>query len=73
MLSQLGGLLLINAAVPFFMPNIDWRAHLGGLITGIVIAFLWEQLAAGRPNAKIVRAGAAYSMLILLVVLLMVL
>ncbi len=73
MLSQLGGLLLINAAVPFFLPNVDWRAHLGGLITGIVIAFLWEQLAAGRSRAKVVRAGTAYAVLILLVAMLMVL
>jgi rhomboid protease GluP len=67
MLSQLGGLLLLNAAIPFFVPRIDWRAHLGGLLTGIVIAFLWEQLASGRPQARVLRAATAYAVLILLV------
>lgn len=73
MLSQLGGLLLLNAALPFFIPRIDWRAHLGGLLTGIVIAFIWEQLAAGRGNARVLRAGATYATLALLVALLIVL
>jgi membrane associated rhomboid family serine protease len=73
MLSQLGGLLILNAALPFFIPRIDWRAHLGGLLTGIAVAFLWEQMAAGRPQAKLLRAGAAYGTLILLVALLIVL
>lgn len=73
MLSQLGGLLLLNAVIPFLMPQIDWRAHLGGLLTGIAIAFLWEQIASGRPRARLLRAGAAYATLLLLLALLIVL
>ncbi len=72
MFNQLGGLLLINMALPLFLPNIDWRAHVGGLVTGVVIAFLWEQLAAGRTNARAVRIGASFGILVLLTALLMV-
>ncbi len=45
MLSQLGILLAINFALPLFIPNIAWQAHLGGLVTGMVIGLWWS---AGR-------------------------
>ncbi|HEU4541304.1 MAG TPA: rhomboid family intramembrane serine protease [Jiangellaceae bacterium] len=32
-------ILGINAVIGFTVPGIDWRAHLGGLITGAVLAF----------------------------------
>jgi len=31
-------LLAINIVIGFLAPNIDWRAHLGGLITGALVA-----------------------------------
>jgi membrane associated rhomboid family serine protease len=31
-------LLGINVAIGFFSPGVDWRAHLGGLVTGAVVA-----------------------------------
>ena len=64
MFNQLGAILLINMALPLFIPRIDWRAHLGGLATGIVVAFLWEQLAAGRENARQMRAVVAFAVMI---------
>ncbi|MCP4965784.1 MAG: rhomboid family intramembrane serine protease [bacterium] len=73
MFNQLGGILLINMALPLFMPNIDWRAHLGGLVTGAVVAFLWERTAAGRSNARQMRAISGFAMLVLLMTLLAVL
>jgi membrane associated rhomboid family serine protease len=36
---NLGGLVAIvaiNLALPFFMPNVDWHAHVGGLVAGSV-------------------------------------
>jgi membrane associated rhomboid family serine protease len=39
------GLLVLNLAIGF-TGNIDWRAHLGGLVTGSVLAFVYD--AAGR-------------------------
>lgn len=73
MFNQLGGLLLINMALPLFIPNIDWRAHLGGLVTGIAVAFLWEQIAAGRKNAKQMRVAISFAMMVAMLALLVVL
>ncbi len=70
MFNQLGAILLINMALPLFIPNIDWRAHLGGLATGIVVAFLWEQIAARRDNARQMRAVIAFAVLVGILVLL---
>ncbi len=55
MFNQLGVLLLINLALPLAIPNIDWRAHLGGLVTGILVAWLWSVMAAGKPGARVIR------------------
>jgi len=30
----------LNIAVALFAPNVDWQAHLGGFITGLVLAML---------------------------------
>jgi membrane associated rhomboid family serine protease len=57
MLSQLGFLLLINAALPFVFANISWQGHLGGLITGLGVGELWNSLQGGNLVAK--RALAA--------------
>ncbi|MBT8213046.1 MAG: rhomboid family intramembrane serine protease [Acidimicrobiia bacterium] len=64
MFNQLSVLLAINLALPFFVSRIDWRAHLGGLAGGILIAFLWSQLAVGRPNAKAIRTVTAGAVLV---------
>jgi membrane associated rhomboid family serine protease len=59
MFNQLFVLLAINLALPLLIPNIDWRAHLGGLAAGILIAWLWSLLAVGRPNAVAIRTSIA--------------
>ena len=33
-------LIGINVAIGFVVPNTDWRAHLGGLITGVLVAYV---------------------------------
>lgn len=65
LLGQFGVLILINAALPLFVRNIDWRAHLGGLVLGIAIAATWSRFAARRPNARAIRAIVAYGLLAL--------
>lgn len=72
MFNQLGILLLINAALPFIIPSIDWRAHVGGMVTGIAIAALWGQYARGRPNAPVIRSAIALVVLAAMVVLVIV-
>lgn len=71
MFNQLGVLLLINLALPIIIPNIDWRAHVGGLITGIAVAWLWSVLAVGRPRARLIRTivGAAVLLVALALVI----
>lgn len=57
--NQFGALILINLALPFFIPNIAWQAHLGGLAAGLAIAWLWSKLAVGKPNAVVIRTVIA--------------
>ena len=73
MFNQLGVLLLINLALPLFIPRIDWRAHVGGLLVGAGIAWLWSVVAAGKPNAKALRTGTAALVLAVLLVALLLL
>ena len=48
------GLLVLNFLIGF-SGNIDWRAHLGGLVTGGVLAFVYDY--AGEPAGPDGRAG----------------
>ena len=34
-------LLAVNGAIGFFVPNISWQAHLGGLVTGALVAAVY--------------------------------
>ena len=36
---NISGIILINLLMTFLIPGIDWRAHVGGLITGALIAY----------------------------------
>ncbi len=56
--NQLFVLLAINVAIGF-LPGIDWRAHMGGLAAGAVIAWLWSVFAVGKPNAVAIRTAIA--------------
>lgn len=59
LLRQIGFLLLINAAIPLFIPNISWQAHLGGLIAGFAIGEAWSRVSGA--NATAVRTALAFA------------
>lgn len=61
LLRQLGGLLILNAAVPFIVPNVAWQAHLGGIAGGLVIGWLWTS----KPvlTNPVARVGVAIAVL----------
>ena len=46
--SQIFGLIAINFALGFFVSGISWEGHLGGLVTGLVIAGVYA--ATRKPK-----------------------
>ncbi len=57
-------MLVINLIIGFSIPSIDWRAHLGGLVAGLIAGFAVDP---SRPVA-LRRAFAAAGLVALLVV-----
>lgn len=55
--TQILVLLLINAVLGFVIPGISWQAHLGGLITGAVLATAFVHAPRGRQTAVAVITG----------------
>lgn len=73
MFNQLVVLLGINGALPLFIPNIAWEAHVGGLVAGVLIGYLWGQFATGKAKSVQIRtaiAGAVFVVAMAIVVLL---
>jgi membrane associated rhomboid family serine protease len=60
-------LLAINLAYGFLVPNIDWRAHLGGLVTGGLIAASIAYAPAHR-RGLVQAAGIAATLLVVLAI-----
>lgn len=48
-LSQFGLLLLINMALPLFIPRIAWQAHLGGFLAGALVGLGWARRGRREP------------------------
>jgi len=61
-------LLALNFAYGFFVPRIDWRAHLGGLIAGALCAVAFAYAPASRRTAIQIGGVAAVIVLALAVV-----
>ncbi len=59
LLSQLGFLLLINAALPLIFRGIAWEAHLGGLLAGFLIGEIWSRIRGSNAEAMRTLVGFA--------------
>ena len=59
-------LLGINLVITFSVANIDWRAHLGGLLVGTVLAAVYAYSPAG-PRRTALQAAACALVLVGLV------
>jgi len=46
--TQLVILIALNFAIGFFLPNVSWEGHLGGLLAGAAVGFVY--LKTRRPN-----------------------
>lgn len=60
--------LLINLVIGFVVPAIDWRAHLGGLVTGAVLGAVFAYAPASRRRLLAVIASAGLLIVIALAV-----
>jgi membrane associated rhomboid family serine protease len=61
------GLIVINLVITFVVPNISWQGHLGGLVTGAVIAAAYAY--APRQHQTAVQASATVGLLLLFLLL----
>jgi membrane associated rhomboid family serine protease len=51
-------LLGINLALPLFVPNVAWQAHVGGLLAGLVIIQAWLRLPPAHAGEWLRTAAA---------------
>ncbi|GAB3136405.1 rhomboid family intramembrane serine protease [Marisediminicola antarctica] len=49
---QLVVLIVINLSIGFFVPNISWQAHVGGLIVGALVAFVYMRTRLARQKNR---------------------
>lgn len=58
-------LLAINAALPIFFPGIAWQAHVGGFITGALVA--GALIATRKSRSQLLQWGSLAGVAVLLV------
>ncbi|MDH4117995.1 MAG: rhomboid family intramembrane serine protease [Acidimicrobiia bacterium] len=66
LMNELGGVLVLNALVPFVVPNVAWEAHLGGLLAGLLIGWAWTDQRFGRT--ALTRTAVAAAVLVVSIV-----
>jgi membrane associated rhomboid family serine protease len=57
--------IAINLVFSFTFSNIDWRGHVGGLITGVLIALVYVYAPAGQRRAQLQAVGVAVVALVM--------
>jgi membrane associated rhomboid family serine protease len=58
--TQIIGLIVLNLAIGFIIPGIAWQAHVGGLVVGALVAFIY-----GRPRSPGRLSGSPVALLVL--------
>jgi len=64
-ISGIGGLIGVNLLIGFLVPGIDWRAHLGGLLTGMAVAFVLARAPSGPRQIPLQIVGCLGVVLVL--------
>jgi membrane associated rhomboid family serine protease len=59
--------IVANLIFTFAIPNIDWRGHVGGLITGSVIALVYARAPQGAMRDRAQSVGVAVVAIVLAV------
>ena len=60
-------LIGINLVITFTVPSISWQGHLGGLMTGGLVALAYAY--APREHRNLVQAGATVGIVVLFIAL----
>lgn len=63
-------LIVFNLVITFSVPEIDWRAHVGGLVAGVLTGI--GMMHAPRANRNLVQAGTVVVMLAVVVAMVLV-
>ncbi|HEX7835513.1 MAG TPA: rhomboid family intramembrane serine protease [Pseudolysinimonas sp.] len=68
-MQQLVIVLVINLALGFFVPNVAWQAHVGGLVVGFVLGQIFSRTRRPQDRARQVGgvAATAAALVVLLV------
>ena len=61
------GLIVVNLVLTFSIPNISWQGHMGGVVTGALVAAAY--IYAPRASRTVVQAGATVGLLVVFAVL----
>jgi membrane associated rhomboid family serine protease len=56
------GLIAINLVITFTVPGVSWQGHVGGLLTGALIAAAY--VYAPRENRNLIQAGVTIATLV---------
>jgi membrane associated rhomboid family serine protease len=58
-------MIVANLVFTFAIPNIDWRAHVGGLVTGCVVALIYAHAPQGPLRNRFQAVGVGVVALVL--------